>query len=205
MWKNRDAANVPVSSLIAGFLLSVMFISACSGLNRSDKPAVTTWWLEPYKDSAAVLSAEPPVQVSVSVTVIPGLDTQWILTLSENAEMNKFAAARWADSLPELTTSLVARSLESSARFDVVSAGDNSKACDLELELREFYARLDSSGQTRGVRVAMHGRYLCTGSEPVIIHLNALAPVHDDRMTVIVAAFQQAVDDVMKGLLDTIP
>ena len=50
----------------------------------------------------------------------------------------------------------------------------------------------------------MHGHYLCTGSEPVVIHLNALVPVHDDRMTAIVAAFQQAVDDVMKDLLETI-
>ncbi len=204
MWKNRDVVNIPEIRLIAGFLLSAMFISACSGLNRSDKPALTTWWLEPYKYNVTVPSTEPPVPVSVSVTVIPGLDTQQILTLSENAEMNKFAAARWADSLPELTTSLVARSLESSGRFEVLSGGGNSNACDLELEVREFYARLDSSGQTRGVRVAMHGRYLCTGSEPVMIHLNALTPVNDDRMTVIVAAFQQAVDDVMKDLLKTI-
>jgi len=204
MWKNRDAVSIPEIRLIAGFLISVMFISACSGLNRSDKPALTTWWLEPYKSNATVPSTEPPVSVSVSVTVIPGLDTQQILTLSENAEMNKFAAARWADSLPELTASLVARSLESSGRFEVLSGSGNTNACDLELEVREFYARLDSSGQTRGVRVAIHGRYLCTGSEPVMIHLNALTPVHDDRMTVIVAAFQQAVDDVMKNLLEAI-
>jgi ABC-type uncharacterized transport system auxiliary subunit len=204
MWTNKLSMNFQKTPLIACFLVSALFVSACSGLNRSDKPATKTWWLEPYSESVIASSTETPVKLGVSVTVVPGLDTHRILTLSGNAEMSKYAGARWAESLPELVTSLVSRSLEGSGRFEVVSSRGGSEQCDLELEVQEFYARLGSDGHTTGVRIALSGTYRCDGVEPVRIRLKASVPVHDDRMVVIVAAFQGAVDEVMKGLLEGI-
>jgi ABC-type uncharacterized transport system auxiliary subunit len=142
--------------------------------------------------------------VAISITVVPGLDTDRILTLSDDAELNQFAAARWADNLPELVTSLVSRTLEASGRFDIVSgrAGGGSESCELRLELQEFFARLSSSGQTTGVQVAIEGRFQCESDEPVPLKLNASIPVHDERMSVIVAAFQQAMNSVMKDMIE---
>ena len=90
-----------------------------------------------------------------------------------------------------------------SGRFDVVSGGGRNgpMECDLQLELREFFAELDGSGKTTGVRVAVNGRYQCDSDVPVKIDLNSSVPVYGDHMSVIVAAFQQAVDDVMAALL----
>jgi ABC-type uncharacterized transport system auxiliary subunit len=142
--------------------------------------------------------------VAISVTVVPGLDTDRVLTLSDDAELNHFAAARWADNLPELFTSLVGRTLEASGRFEISfdRAGGSSENCELRLELQEFFARINASGQTIGVQIAIDGHYQCESDEPVSLNLNASIPVHDGRMSVIAAAFQQAMDSAMKDLLE---
>ena len=204
MWKTRASIKFPARSLITSLLFATVFISACSGLNQSDKPATTTWWLDALGEGVSVSPTDPAVKVDVTVTVVPGLDTHRILTLSNNAELNKYAGARWADSLPELVGSLVSRSLVASGRFEIVSSRGGTDACDLELEVQEFYARLDAGGHTTGTQVAMDGFYRCDGAESVRIQLNASAPVHDDRMAVIVAAFQGALDEVTKGLLNSL-
>ena len=184
-------------------LILIVSLTGCSGLTRSDQPATKTWWLEPYAGMAHEVSPGAPKLVEISVTVVPGLDTDRILTLSDDAQLNDFAAARWADNLPELLESLVGRSMESSGRFEIVSirAGGGPENCDLQLEIREFFAHLSPSGQANGVRVAADGRYQCGSNEPLALHLSASIPVYDDRMSVIVAAFQQALDSVMKDLL----
>jgi len=184
-------------------LILIVSLTACSGLTRSDQPATKTWWLEPYAGNVDEVSPGAPKLVEISVTVVPGLDTDRILTLSDDAQLNQFAAARWADNLPELVESLVGRSMEASGRFEVVSirAGGGPENCDLQLEVREFFANLGPSGQVNGVRVAADGYYQCESNEPLALHLSASIPVYDDRMSVIVAAFQQALDSVMKDLL----
>ncbi len=198
------AMNISKKPLFICLLLAAIIASACSGMNHSDRPATTTWWLNAYGEAAVVPSPDSRVKVDVAVTVVPGLDTHRILTLADNAEMNKYAAARWADSLPELTASLVSRSLEATGRFAVVSRAKGVEECDLLLEVQEFYARLDSAGRTTGVQVGMQGRYLCDRQEPVLIRLRASKPVHEERMSVIVAAFQRAMDEIMKDLIGII-
>ena len=75
------------------------------------------------------------------------------------------------------------------------------KRCDLRLELREFFANLNSSGLTRNVQIAIHGSYQCESEALIPIQIKASIPVHDNRMRTIVAAFQQAMNDAMKELL----
>jgi len=204
MWSDEAAMNTTNKSVVFCLLILALSVSACGGLTRSDKPATKTWWLEPYTGMTQETLSGPAPLVAISVTVVPGLDTDRILTLSDDAELNHFAAARWADNLPELVTSLVSRTLEASGRFEMVSgrAGGGSESCELQLELQEFFARLSPSGQTTGVQIAIDGQYQCESAEPVLLKLNTSIPVHDDRMSVIVAAFQQAMNSVMKDLLE---
>jgi len=189
--------------LVAGLVVALLTTVACSGLTRSDKPATRTWWLEPYTSTAKHLSSDPVVAVEISVSVVPGLDTDRILTLSNEAELNQFTAARWADNLPELVASLTGRALQASGRYDVLPShgGGGRNGCDLHLEVREFFASIGSTGQATGVRVAVAGHYQCHSDEPVPIHLNASIPVHADHMSAIIAAFQQGMDRVMVELL----
>jgi len=203
MWSDNPVMNNSKVFVICCLLILVVSLPGCGGLTRSDQPATKTWWLEPYAGMAHEMSPDATKLVAISVTVVPGLDTARILTLSDDAQLNYFATARWADNLPELFESLVGRSLEVSGRFEVVSdrAGGGSENCDLQLEIREFFAHLGSSGQTDNIRVAVDGRYQCESAEPVTLHLSASIPLNDDRMSVIVAAFQQALDSVTKDML----
>jgi ABC-type uncharacterized transport system auxiliary subunit len=197
------ARIISEKALVLCLLLTTICLGACAGLTQSDKPAVTSWWLKPLTGEAQTTSPDLLASVSVSVAVVPGLDTDQILTLSDDSELKPYAAARWVDNLPELTKSLVSRTLEASGSFEVVAERARAvhKKCDLRLELREFFANLNSSGQTRSVQVAIHGSYQCEPEALIPIQIKASVPVHDNRMRTIVAAFQQAMNDTMKDLL----
>ncbi len=186
------------------YLLMLLSVSACSGLTHSDQPATVKWWLKPYTGLSQVAPSEPVKLLALSVTAVPGVDTDRVLTLSDDAELKHFAGARWVDNLPELVTSLIGRSLEGTGRFEVLAGrrGTGTENCSLDLELRKFYASLSPSGRTSTVQVAINGRYHCDSATPLVIQLSTSIPVSDDRMSVIVAAFQQGMDSMMKELLE---
>ena len=114
-----------ISKHFAVFCLlpAILAINACSGLTQSDRPATNTWWLEPYTDMSGLPSSDPALLVAVSVTVVPGLDTDRILTLSQKSQLNHYSGARWADNLPELLTSMVTRTIQASPRFELAAGG----------------------------------------------------------------------------------
>ncbi len=199
--------NISQKPVVLLMLIITLCLNACSGITKSDKPATTTWWLTPYSGVAQVEPSESVSHVSLNVVVVPGLDTDQILTLSNGSELKPYAGAQWADNLPELATSLVARTLDASDRFDVLSgrARSGSRNCKLNLEVQKFFAELNSSGQTRSVKVAIDGRYQCDSANPVRFHSDASISVNDERMNAIVAAFQRAMDSVMKDMLSQLP
>ena len=181
-------------------------ISACSALTQSDKPATKRWWLEPYQVEVAGNPAGMPETVVLSVTAIPGLDTDRILTLSDDAELSQFAAARWVDHLPELVTSLIERSLQATGQFEVVTERTASRPgnCLLELELREFFADIAPGGALSTVRVAIKGSFRCESTAPVVFQSGASVPIASERMSAVVAAFQQAMDSVTLDIVNKI-
>jgi ABC-type uncharacterized transport system auxiliary subunit len=195
--------NISRIFVISYLSILMLFTGACTGLTQSDKPAISKWWLEPYVAASQPVTVDLPVSVALSVTVVPGLDTDRILTLSDDAELGQFASARWVDNLPELLASLLERSLQATGQFVIVpeSAASRPGNCLLELEFREFFADLGSGGTTSGVRIATHGRFQCGSDAAVVIQLNVSEPVADERMNVIVAAFQQAMDRVTQGTI----
>lgn len=179
---------------------------ACTGLTKSDKPALSKWWLEPYVSEGQALPVDKPDRLAVLITVVPGLDTDRILTLSENAELGQFASARWVAHVPELVTSLLERSLEATGRFVIVSESEATRPgnCLLELELRKFFADIGPGEITTAVSVSAHGVYQCGSAAPLDIRSDVSTPVADERMTVIVAAFQRAMDQVTRDVINEI-
>lgn len=185
-------------------LMVVLVLSACGGLTQSDRPAVTNWWLEPYISVTPGASAEPPLMVGLTIKAVPGLDSDQVLTLSSDAQLKPYSGARWVDHAPELLASLVGRSMEADGRFEVLTerTGWGAENCELQLELREFFADLDSAGRTTRVRLALNGRYQCGSTSTVEIKSRAQVVVNEERMSVIVAAFQQALNQVTKDILE---
>lgn len=204
-WKWSDNVIETCSNRYTVFyvLLIAVVLTACGSLTQSDKPAVTTWWLKPYVGVPQAAVPDPALPVALTLSVVPGLDSEQILTLSNDAELRPYAGARWVDHAPELLASLIGRSLDASGRYEVfpAHADSGSGGCDLQLELREFFADIGSQGATTGVRVAIHGRFQCKSAAPVIVQSCASIPVRGEVMHDIVAAFQAAMDQVMEGLL----
>jgi ABC-type uncharacterized transport system auxiliary subunit len=188
-------------------LLLVLVGGACGGLTQSDKPATVKWWLNPFTGTAVTAPASPLVAVELSVTAVPGLDTDRILALSDDAALKPFIGASWVDYVPELVDSLVGRSLEASGRFKVATAGTSrgTESCKVQLEIRKFFAELDASGQANAVQVALSGSFQCGSGESSPLRLSATVAANDQRMKVIVAAFQSALDKVMKDMLAQLP
>lgn len=203
-WRDDVITSNAGKHTIVILMASIWVLSACSGLTKSDKPATTNWWLKPYNGATQQTTDEAVVPVALTVKAVPGLDSDQILTLSTDAQLKPYSGARWVDHAPELLASLLGRSMEASGPFEVLTqrSGWGAESCDLQLELREFYADLNSAGTTTGVRVAIDGRYLCDSASPVDIKSNAFVVVNDERMSVIVAAFQKAVDQVTQDMLD---
>lgn len=186
------------------FLLAItLVLGACGGLTQSDRPVATRWWLKPYAAAAQPMGTEAAIPVALTVKAVPGLDTDQILTLSSDAQLKPYSDARWVDHAPDLLASLLGRSLEASGRFEVLAerSGWGVEMCDLQLQLREFFADLNSGGKTTGVRVALDGRYQCGSGTAVDIQSSEFVAVTEQRMSIIVAAFQQAVDHVTQDML----
>lgn len=194
-------------SLLLALLFMALLLANCGGLTRSDKPVTHTWMLMPLEQSVQGSSSEPVTSVVVSVVVVPGLDTDRILTLSEDAELNYFAAARWADHIPEMLESLTGRTLQASGNFDVISnhVGGGHEDCDLRLEVQEFFAFSGAPGSAYEVRIVFGGQYSCRSGKSKPIHVQASIPVYEDKMSIIVAAFQKGTDEVLTDLLANIP
>jgi ABC-type uncharacterized transport system auxiliary subunit len=186
-------------------------LSACGGLLQSDAPAASEWWLEP---SSVTAISELPYPLVLNLTVVPGLDSDRVLNLNDAARLNSYAGAYWPDTLPVLLESLVYRSLAAQTRG---APGDNgpgptataspvrtgeragNEECLLSLEVQRFFGRVDADNRTRTVEVAMTGQLSCPNGQRVISHSHE-APVGSNRMSAIVAAFQQALDNNLRAI-----
>ena len=179
-------------------LLAVLFLTACGGLTTSDKPVTRTWLLMPLEQSSGPDPSEEVTTIELSVVAVPGLDTDKILTLSSDAELNNFTGARWAEHTPEMLESLIARTLQGSGNYEVVTSQAD---CDLHLEVQAFFAYTGSSGVASEVRVQVSGQYSCRSEKSKPIHLQASIPVRENKTSTIVAAFQSGINKALIKLM----
>jgi ABC-type uncharacterized transport system auxiliary subunit len=180
-------------------------ITACSGLLTSDKAARQYYLLEPYTGYSGADTDEAWPVLVISVSAVPGLDSDHIQALGTDARLIQYANARWTDYLPEVLTSVMRRSLASSGRFETVKTtiGSDAEHWKLKLEVQQFYGILDAADGTSSVKVRFEGTLQCHGQE-YQLQLNASKPVHEDRLSVVVSAHQQALDDTSRQLMEQI-
>ena len=169
----------------------------------SDRPAERIYWLEPLIVPVAVAADSPQPSLAVSVSAAPGLDTDRLLILGPGARLNHYAAARWPDNIPEVLESLLRTTLESTGRYSRVTAGPISRSTDwaLELEVRELYTLADDSDHAHTVRMVLSGYIVCLESDHAIA-LQAAVRIDDNRLSRIVAAYQHALSEVSRQLVD---
>lgn len=181
--------------------LPALLLQACSGILTSEQAARQYYLLVPYEGSAAAASVAPK-DIRVAVTAVPGLDTDHILALGTDARLNRYSNARWPDHLPEVLTSVLGRSLETSGRYttpDATAAGGDEWR--LNLEVRQFYGRQDAAGETRSVIVELAGSLSCR-EEGHPVRLTASSAVGAQRLAAVVAAHQASLDSITRDLME---
>jgi ABC-type uncharacterized transport system auxiliary subunit len=193
------------TALPAAVLSAVLLAQGCSGVLTSEQPAKQYYLLTPLAPPSATASAPKAPGLSLSITAIPGLDTDRILALDADARLNHYANARWPDHLPEVLTSVVQRSLESAGPFRAVRASDRAGEGEwpLQLEVREFFGLQGVDGSTSSVRVAFAGSVNCNGTEHAL-SLEEDTAVAEQRLAAVVAAHQAGLDRVTRLLINDI-
>lgn len=182
-------------------LIGTAAVGGCGGMLTSDEPAEHVYWLEAVSMQLGAPPSGALPDLVVAVRTIPGLDTNRILVKGPGARLNYYAGARWPDHLPEIMTTTVRLSLESSGRFRRVSSGAqiNRSQWSLDLELREFFAVATTTATRPRVHVKIAG-YLNCGLGDTAVSAAMTAPAEEDRLSMIIAAFQAATDSALISL-----
>jgi ABC-type uncharacterized transport system auxiliary subunit len=173
-------------------------LGGCGGMLTSDQPPEHVYWLEATTMRFGEPSIENLPDLIVVVRTLPGLDTDRILVKGPGAQLNYYAGARWPDNLPEVVSATLRLSFESSGRFNHVISGSRTTRAEwsLDLELREFFAVVSTSGEPPQVRVKLVGHVNC-GSGDFAVSASTTALAREDKLSGIVAAFQSATDDAL--------
>jgi ABC-type uncharacterized transport system auxiliary subunit len=188
-----------------GLLAITALVTACGGVMTSEQAARQTYLLEPYSAHMADNAGEAWPPLALSVSVVPGLDTDRIQARGPDARLNHYANARWADFLPEVLSSVLRRSLAATGRFEAVKATPSPDGDDwtLELEVQEFYGVQVTAGSTSSVAAQFEGMLHCK-DENHRFQVFSSSPVGDERLSLVVRAHQQALDDITGQLLDQV-
>jgi ABC-type uncharacterized transport system auxiliary subunit len=182
--------------------IATPFLSSCGGLLSSEKPVEKTYQLTPYIISQSEEGAESKPSLALSLMVVPGLDSDRILTISPDAELNHFAGARWPEHLPELMKSLLRRSLSSSGQFARVSGQRSAgiEDCQLSLEIQQFVTLIDRNNVASEVHLQMAGDFECMNVVRSIT-LEERISVTTNGLPAIVRAYQQGLDRLSSSLV----
>jgi ABC-type uncharacterized transport system auxiliary subunit len=186
-------------------MATTIVLAACSGALTSENPAKQVYLLEPTSVTVSGANTESLPALAFNVTAVPGLDTDRIQAIGSDARLNHYANARWADFLPEVLGSVLRRSLLASGTFSDVKRNPDAGADDwvLSLEAQQFYGVQSSPGSTRSVEAKFEGLLTCN-EQNHRVQMSASSPVHEERLSVVVRAHQQALDQATQQLVDQI-
>ncbi|MGD2128354.1 MAG: ABC-type transport auxiliary lipoprotein family protein [Lysobacterales bacterium] len=188
--------------LLFALLLAPALTAACSGILSSGEPPRQTYLLEPLESTGGTSTGAP---LSLSISSIPGLDTDRILAVATDNRLNHYANARWSDNLPDVLSSVVRRSLDASGRFRSVAISQRAPedGWSARLEIEQFFGRQNADGETTSVSASMSGTISCNDGD-FRLSLSESVPVSAQRLSAVVAAHQAALDGLTRQLMDGI-
>ena len=187
-------------------LSASLLLSGCGGLLQSDRPGKQVFLLQPLSSDSTILQeSTDPLPLDISFQVVPGLDTDRVLVLGEDASLMPIASAVWADNLPEVMTSIVRRSLTLSGKYAPAFDERNQFRIKsrLQLELQAFYAKRYGTNEPNRVEISIEGRLNCAGKQHSLLLVNNEA-ISGSGLAQIVAAHQRALDKTMTELLQAL-
>lgn len=194
--------------LLAPILLSLT-VAGCSSWLRSDAPPVQVYTLR-AADAPSAGTADPHPAVAASLRVAhplaaPGLGTAQIVLLQPDHRMNVYAASTWAADAPALIESLATQTLRAADEWSSVEDADSPFPSDylLQISIRRFDA--DYSAGTEApptVHVTLDCTLGAAEGRTVVTSFVAegSAAAGANKLSEVVAAFQQATDQAMASL-----
>lgn len=179
-------------------VMLLALLTACGGVLESRKPARQHYLLQPPTPPAGENTGAVLV---LSVSAVPGLDTDRILVLGRDARLNPVAGAHWADHLPEVFTSITRRALSDSGRFERVATGTIARPDEwrLDVELQAFYGIEGAADLTERVMLRLEAALRCGDVRERIV-IEETTPARGDRVGSLVAAHQDVLDAALEGL-----
>ena len=186
--------------------LPLVGLAACDVVNLpGQSPPPRLFRLTPKSTFDATL---PTVswQLIVEEPLAPaGLNTTRISLLRGPTEIEYYARTGWVDRAPAMTQLLIVESLENSGSIIAVGREAIGLRADfvLKTELREFQAKY-IAGTPPTIRVRMNAKLVQMPQRSIIgtQGLERTVVAQADRMESIVAAFDDALGKVLKGLVE---
>lgn len=192
------------SILLAALVLTCL-LTACGSLLESGKPARQVYMLRTPSVSQQPPGGDKAATLIVSVSAVPGMDSDEIQVFGSDAQLSPVANAHWPDNLPEVLSSITRHYLSDSGRFVSVRVGRVARPDQwlLELEVSAFNGTRDASGNITGVVLELEGMLHCNDkNRDLSIHQQA--GVAGESLTALVAAHQQVLDAALRALPDQI-
>ena len=200
LWTKSLAAIAPI--------LVGLAVAGCSGLLHSDAAPVQVYTLRAGEPAASGSGPRPPVHASLRVAhplAGPGLDTSKIVLLEPDHRMNVYAASAWAADAPALIESLATQTLRSTGAWRSVEDAESPFPAHylLQISIRRFDADYSGDGDAPPtVHVTLDCTLGAEDARTIIASFVAAgsAAASANRLSEVVAAFQQATDQALASL-----
>lgn len=203
--------TLPATARLLFGLALLLPLSGCGNLLANRNPASVTYVLRPAfvtaersptaegSDTADGLSAAV-VQLA-TVAASPGYATADILVTRPDRRLDVFAASRWPDELPRVVGDLALAALKGPGGLEAFEASAPVAATHtLRLDVRRFDAEYRTEGAAPIVHVALDAVLTRRSDRQVLSSFSSAVqiPAAGNRMSAIVAAFEQAADEALK-------
>jgi ABC-type uncharacterized transport system auxiliary subunit len=176
-------------------------LGGCSLLRGGAAPdAVYVLRAAPASGSGGEMALPATVLVPHPVAQ-PGLETAAIAVLHPDNRLDRYSGARWSGPLPDVIGAFAAETLQASGRFATVNADGAGAVPELALLLtvRRFEAELGAAGGPPTVHVRFDCQLTTVRPRRALGDCSADASVaaRENRLPVVVAAFQEAAQQAM--------
>jgi cholesterol transport system auxiliary component len=194
----------------ATLLLLPLLAGGCTGsLFQTKAVPPTMYLLSAGGSSPLTAGAAPAGELAADLAILKprvraGLDTDRIAAVYPDRRLDYFADSRWSGPLDEVIQDLVVQVFHTRAGMRNVS-GDASafaSAYWLEITVTDFEAEYRQAGAAPTVRVHFQARIGSSAERRIIARFEADAeqPAGENRMTGIVAAYNQAANTALMQL-----
>ena len=190
--------------LAAPAFCGLALLSGCGSLLGSRESAPVTYVLRPAVAAVAVPSAGTKSLQVQRVVVAPGYARDEILRTEPDRRLGQYASSRWPDELPAVVERLAVDAARGSGAWSVVhDAAAPLPATELlRLTVRRFDAEYTVEGRAPTVRVVIDATVSRRSDRALLsaFTVETSAQAADDRMSAIVAAFDEAAGVAMERI-----